>query len=84
MSSMYSTIENGKVLDWFFQELQPGHYCFRIGGKAGINVGQVHKGRGWSAFANTSGPRIGVVEGFKSRHAAANFLLQLRRQAHDS
>jgi len=79
MTSKYSTIVDGKVLPWkFTQQHQDFIYNFYLGD---MRVGQVfrHTCRSrttWTALARSSND-IGLVNGFATRHAAADMILKL-------
>lgn len=73
----YSTIVDGKVLDWHFKPMSSGLQAFYIGDKY---VGQVGKFRNYWVAATVKGYRVrGVfpVDGFRTRYHAAEFLLKM-------
>ena len=72
---MFSAIINGKVLDYNYKKLQENHYLFKVGD---ISIGQVFKMKfGWSAVVTyPSSISVGVVEGFKTRTSASQYMLQ--------
>ncbi len=79
---MYSTVENGEVLDWHFKRSKANEfqYTFWIG--EATLVGQIFKmsRNRWSAVSPY--PMEGDlhhIDGFASRHDAAEFLLRIRR-----
>ena len=74
---MYSEIVDGKVLDFHYKPMKIHHgYIFYIGH---ILVGQIfYITKTWSAVS-THPCTLCPVDGFKTRHAAAQFLLKIRR-----
>ena len=76
---MLSAIVDGKVLDFKYKKLQSfksgNQYAFYVGD---ILVGQVFKMRfGWSSVVTFSpNTSVGVVEGFITRTAASQYILQ--------
>jgi len=72
---MLSKIVNGKVLDFKFKKLQNNHHAFYIGD---ILIGQVFKMRsGWSSVIDFRPcVNVGVVNGFKTRYSAVQYMLQ--------
>ena len=76
--SKYSTLEDGKVLGWYFKrcKVQNFRYIFYIGD---IMVGQIfHVNDSWTATSPYPGP-LNHCKGLKTRHDAAEFLLKVRR-----
>lgn len=73
---MLSTCHNGKVLDWSFKNSSDGVYDFYIGD---IRIGRVFRqGRyNWSVVSNI--PYKLNPDGFRSRYAAATYMLDLWR-----
>lgn len=84
---MYSHCLNGKVLDWHFKHHQTfddrknGDKCYAYSFWIGeYLVGTVWPGsrREWSAVSCHPVPKgAGLINGFASRHGAAEFLLQI-------
>lgn len=68
-----SSVIEGKVLDWKWKKRKTDT-LFYIGD---IYIGQLFffKNKGWSALHRLP-QSIGLVEGFKTRYAASNFLLK--------
>jgi hypothetical protein len=76
---MYSTVHNGEVLDWKFKRMKSGAaYNFSVGH---FFLGQIFKLRsGWSAVSWCNPDCLKgfrAVDGFKDRHAAADYLLRV-------
>ena len=74
---MYSTNVDGKVLDFGYKKLTDGVYAFYLGT---MYMGQLFRirPRNWAATSNGQIPNnICPVDGFMSRHKAAEFLLNL-------
>jgi len=75
---MYSTIVNGKVLDWHFKSLGPTCLsAFYIGDVYVGQVGKMRKGNWSAACGNKPSAGLCPVNGFRSRLDAAEFLLKL-------
>ena len=72
---MISTCVDDKWLDWSFTKIPTGMgYTFRIGD---ILIGQIFRGRNWTAVSMKTRSKLCPVEGFKTRYHAAKFLLGL-------
>jgi len=77
---MYSVIVDGKVLDFKYKQTKHPklkyRYVFYIGD---ILIGQLfnHGRRGWSCVSDYKSNPLCPVNGFKTRHDAAEFLLKL-------
>lgn len=71
---MTSSVINGKVLDWHWKKRETDS-LFYVGD---ILMGQLfHHGRsGWTALRTV--PFVELVEGFKTRYSASNFLLKTK------
>lgn len=77
--SKYNWIDRqNKVHPWNFKKIDDNVYAFRVGS---ILVGQLFKiGNGnWSVVVDINNPQMIMAEGFRSRHAAANFALKSAR-----
>ena len=74
----YSTVYEGKVLDWKFTKTKHGFtaYNFYIGD---ILIGQLFKMKEqtWSAVSFFKTQKVCPVDGFRSRYHAAQFLLKV-------
>jgi hypothetical protein len=70
---MYSICYEGKVLDYKYKPITYG-YNFYIGD---IFVGQIFKmPRYWSAVSSKDCPGLNNVDGFKTKFAAAEYMLR--------
>lgn len=69
---MISSVINGKVLDWHWKKRETDS-LFYVGD---IYIGQLfNRGIcGWTALRTL--PSVELVEGFKTRYAASNFLIK--------
>lgn len=71
----YSTIVDGKVLDWSFKKVQDGQYGFYVGEEYMGSVFKIRK-RSWSAVYREP-MFIGSADGFGSRADAAEYLIKV-------
>lgn len=90
---MYSLIHDGKVLDYHYKKIQDFEYQFYVGsGDDIIKFGRVYRldtrGRGlyWVAMSTHDGlydfpeavrKRVSLMDGFKTRTDAAEYLLKI-------
>jgi len=76
---MYSEIVNGKVLDFHYKPMTVHNgYIFYVGH---IYIGQIfYIGKAWTAVSAFPCP-LCPISGFKTRHKAAELLLEIRRQS---
>jgi hypothetical protein len=74
---MYSSIVDGKVLDFYFKRQTEGTYAFYLGN---IFVGQVfHIGKSWSCVSQRTHNDLCPVDGFRTRYHAAEMLLRMNK-----
>lgn len=76
---MYSFVHNGMVLDFSFKPINDFTYAFRTGNILHGTIYRMSRKR-WSAVTMfPEAAPFGVVNGFRSRHDAAEFLLQINK-----
>ena len=78
--SKYSWVDRktNTVHPWGFKRISDNVYNFSVGSKT---VAQLHKmgPYDWAVVVWTDNPKMGMAEGFRSRHAAAQFALKSAR-----
>jgi hypothetical protein len=69
---VYSSIVDGKVLDWKFKRAMPHVVSFSIGN---IHIGQIFKINNSYTGVLRNGHQYNGIGGFRTRHDAAAYLL---------